>query len=155
MYFLCVSVCVRAYEYVYVYTLMYSNTHIFSMTLNGFNVCENVFIFILIVVSWPAIVEGDSKTSFSIAPILRCRKGCYSFPWTAPLTLDPIMLSFKQEGIKYHFLRVDLGLNFGVCKDTKLILCKKKRVHLFINFFHLTFMRDCLKKHFCQISIII
>ena len=29
------------------------------------------------------IVEGDLKTPFSIATPLRCRGGCYSFPWIA------------------------------------------------------------------------
>ena len=48
-------------------------------------------------------VEGDS---LSIATTLKCRRGCYSFRWIAPLTLDPylIMLSVKQGGIKYGSL---------------------------------------------------
>ena len=32
-------------------------------------------------------VEGDQKAPFSIATILRCRGGRYSFPWIAPLYL--------------------------------------------------------------------
>ena len=57
-------------------------------------------------VSWPTVVESDPKAPFSIAIALRCRIECISFPWIAPLTLDPylIMLSFKQWDIKYHFL---------------------------------------------------
>ena len=31
------------------------------------------------------LVEGDPKTPFSIAAPPRYRKGCYSFPWIAPL----------------------------------------------------------------------
>ena len=31
------------------------------------------------------VVEGDQKAPFSIATTLRCRRGCYSFPWIAPL----------------------------------------------------------------------
>ena len=31
------------------------------------------------------VVEGDPKAPFSIATTLRCREGCYSFPWIAPL----------------------------------------------------------------------
>ena len=31
------------------------------------------------------VVKGDQKTPFSIATTLRCRGGCYSFPWIAPL----------------------------------------------------------------------
>ena len=33
----------------------------------------------------PTVVEGDQKALFSIATIPRCRRGRYSFPWTAPL----------------------------------------------------------------------
>ena len=48
---------------------------------------------------------GNLNTPFSIATT-RCRGGRYSFLWIAPLTLDAflIMLSVKQEGIKYHLL---------------------------------------------------
>ena len=31
------------------------------------------------------IVEGNQKAPFSIATTPRCRGGCYSFPWIAPL----------------------------------------------------------------------
>ena len=31
------------------------------------------------------IFEGDPKAPFSIATTPRCREGCYSFPWIAPL----------------------------------------------------------------------
>ena len=31
------------------------------------------------------LVEGDQKAPFLIATTLRCRKGCYSFPWIALL----------------------------------------------------------------------
>ena len=49
---------------------------------------------------------GDLKVPFSIAATLRCRGGCYFFPWFVPLILDLylIMLSIKQGDIKYHFL---------------------------------------------------
>ena len=52
------------------------------------------------------VVEGDRKTPFSLDAILWCWGGRFSFPWIAPLTLDPylIMLSVKQRGIKYYFL---------------------------------------------------
>ena len=52
------------------------------------------------------VVEGDPKAPFSIATTPRCRGGCYSFPWIAPLYLVPyfIMLSVKQGSIKYPFL---------------------------------------------------
>ena len=53
----------------------------------------------------PTIVKGDLKGPFSIATTPKCRGGCYSFLWTALLTLELylIMLSVKQVGIKYHF----------------------------------------------------
>ena len=52
------------------------------------------------------LLEGDRKDTFSIAALPRCRGGCYSVPWIAPLTLDSyiVMLSVKQVGIKYYFL---------------------------------------------------
>ena len=31
------------------------------------------------------IVKGDPKAPFSIVTIPKCRGGCYSFPWIAPL----------------------------------------------------------------------
>ena len=51
------------------------------------------------------VVEGDLKAPFSIVTTKRCRGGRYSFPWIAPLYLDPyfIMLSVKQGSIKYRF----------------------------------------------------
>ena len=51
-------------------------------------------------------VEGDPKVPFSIATTPRFRGRCYSFPWIAPLYLDPylIMLSVKQGSTKSYFL---------------------------------------------------
>ena len=51
-------------------------------------------------------MEGDTKAPFSIVTTPGCRGRHYSFPRIALLTLDPyfIMLSVKQEDIKYHFL---------------------------------------------------
>ena len=71
-----------------------------------------IFLLILLVsilkvkVKLTTIVEGDLKAPFSIATTPRCRGGRYSFPGLLYFTLDPylIMLSVKQEGIKYHFL---------------------------------------------------
>ena len=31
------------------------------------------------------VVKGNQKAPFSIATTLRCRGGCYSFPWISPL----------------------------------------------------------------------
>ena len=38
-------------------------------------------------VTLATIIEGDPKDPFSIATTSKCREGCYSFPWIAPL--DP------------------------------------------------------------------
>ena len=40
--------------------------------------------------------------------------GHYSFPWVAPLSLDPylILQSVKQEDIKYHFLSLCYDLTW-------------------------------------------
>ena len=71
-----------------------------SWILLGISLSLVLFLSVLV-----SVVEGDLKVSFSIATTLRCRGGCYSFPWIAPLTLDLylIMLSVKQWGIRYHF----------------------------------------------------
>ena len=47
------------------------------------------------------VLEGDLKAPFSIATAMRCRGGLH-------FTLDTnlIILSAKQGGIKYHFLKV-------------------------------------------------
>ena len=49
-------------------------------------------------ISWPTIVESNPKAPSSIATTPMCSGEPYSFPWIAPLTLDPyiIMLSVKQ-----------------------------------------------------------
>ena len=50
------------------------------------------------------LVKGSLKAPFSIATSLRCRRGCYSFPWIAPLYLWSLPHNaIKQGGIKYHF----------------------------------------------------
>ena len=51
---------------IYIYIYIYIYTHIRKVKL-------------------ATIVEGDQKALFSIATTLRCRGGCYSFPWIAPL----------------------------------------------------------------------
>ena len=52
-------------------------------------------------ISWPTKVQGDLKALFPVATTWRCREeNCF------PLTQDPylILLSVKQEGIKFHYL---------------------------------------------------
>ena len=52
------------------------------------------------------IVKGDQKAPFSIATTPKCRGGPTPFPGLFYFTLDLhfIVLSVKQDGIKYHFL---------------------------------------------------
>ena len=52
------------------------------------------------------LVEGDLEAHFSITTTSIARRGSYSFPYIAPLILDPYtsMLCVRKEGIKYHFL---------------------------------------------------
>ena len=61
----------------YVYMLeahTHTHTHIY------------IYIYIYIyIVKLAAIVEDHLKAPFSIAATLRCRGGCNSFPWIAPL----------------------------------------------------------------------
>ena len=59
------------------------------------------------------IKEGNPKAPFSIATTLKCRGKHYSFPWTAPLTLDLhlIMLRVKEGGIKLLFFEFLVWLN--------------------------------------------
>ena len=38
-----------------------------------------------ILIKLATVVEGDQKAPFSIVTIPRCKGGCYSFPWIAPL----------------------------------------------------------------------
>ena len=58
-----------------------------------------------VLVNWPTIAKGNSKTPFSIVIAPQCRGGYFSFPWIVALIFDPnlIILSVKEGGIKYLF----------------------------------------------------
>ena len=76
------------------------------------NVCK---LFVLDRNTWYYVeVEGDPKVPFSIATTMRCREGCYSFPWIIPLDAYIIILSVKQGDIKYHFLNLWHGSQPGI-----------------------------------------
>ena len=45
-------------------------------------------------------VEGDQKALFSIVTILRCKGGCYTLSWNAPLYPKTVSYNAKQGGIK-------------------------------------------------------
>ena len=93
------------YIYIYIYSCTHRHTH------THMHVC--ICICVRDIFPWckqklATIVEGNPKAPFSIATIPRCRGGRYSFLGLLYFTLDPylIMLSVKQGGIKYHFLRL-------------------------------------------------
>ena len=48
--------------------------------------------FSLIYISWVTVVGGELKTLFSIATTRRCKEERSSFPWIAPLFLDPYLI---------------------------------------------------------------
>ena len=71
----------------------------------------------LIKVKLATIVEGDQKALFSIAATLRCRGGCYSFPWIPPLYpwYIPYIAEYCKEVSSTIFkVWCDLGLNPGL-----------------------------------------
>ena len=59
-------------------------------------------------VCWPTVFEDNPTVPFSIATTPRCKGWYNSFHCITPHSLNPylIMLSFKQGGIKYHFLNI-------------------------------------------------
>ena len=65
------------------------------------------------------VIEGDQKASFSIVTTPRCRGGCYSFPWIAPLYPWNVHYIAECSARRYQvpFLKslvwLDLGLNPG------------------------------------------
>ena len=63
------------------------------------------------------------KAPFSIATTPRCRDGATLFPGLFHFILDPylIMLSVKQEGIKYHFLSLWYDLTWDWIPVTRTI----------------------------------
>ena len=70
-----------------------------------------IYIYIYIYISWPTVVEGDPKATFSIGISPRCMGRPDSFPLITSLPFDPylILLSVKQGSIKYHFREILVG----------------------------------------------
>ena len=71
----------------------------------------SLYIYIYINICWVTEVEDDLKSPFSIATILKCRRGRNVLPW---ISLYHILLSVKQCSIKYYFLRALIWLNLGL-----------------------------------------
>ena len=67
-----------------------------------------VYIYIYIYKNWLTIIEGNPKVPFSVSITPEFRGKHYSFPWIAPLILDPylLILFFKQGSIKYFILSI-------------------------------------------------
>ena len=100
-----ITVCVGDYSY------GTEHHHWISRGMNKDWICNiyiyiYIYIYMYIYISWSTVVESDLKASFSIVNTPMCKWGFYSFPWVAPLTVDPvlIMLSVKEGGIINHFL---------------------------------------------------
>ena len=78
-----------------------------------------IYIYIYKLVKLATVVEGDQKTPFSIATTPRCRGGCYSFPWIAPLYPwhVPYIAECLARRYQVAFLKslvwLDPGLNSG------------------------------------------
>ena len=85
-------------EHLYIYIYIYIRLH-------G-TVFDLWYIYIYISkIKLATVDKGDQKAPFSVATILRCRGGHYSFPWITPLypRYVPYIMSVKQGAIKYHF----------------------------------------------------
>ena len=84
----------HTHMHIHTYTYKYTCIHIYT------------YIHVLIYIKLATLVKDDPKAPFSTVTTPRCKGGCYSIPWVAPLYLDPnlIMLSIKQGSIKYYFL---------------------------------------------------
>ena len=70
--------------------------------------CQRKYFTLKLKVKLATVVDGDLRGPFSIATTLGCRGRHYSFPGLLHFILDTylIMLSVKQGGSKYHFLKV-------------------------------------------------
>ena len=94
-------------------------------------------IYIYIYISWPTVDKCDPKAIISIATTPVYRKWRYSFPWITALTLDLylIMLSVKQEGIKYPFWFLTwLGIRIPVSRKMANIQAIMPMNHLYLAF---------------------
>ena len=77
--------------YIYIYIYIYISIHAYIYIYTYILVCIHTYI--KSKVKLATLVESDLKAPFLIATTLRCRGGCYSFPWIV-----------KQGDIKHHFL---------------------------------------------------
>ena len=57
----------------------------FSLTHVAYSAFLHLFYIYIYKVKLVTVVVGDPKAPFSIATTMRCRGGCYSFPWIPPL----------------------------------------------------------------------
>ena len=80
------------------YSLASYQSHIFVYRISVVRISK-------IKVKFAILVEGDPKAPFSIATTTRCRGGCYSVLWIAPIYPGPHlkMLRAKKSTNKYYF----------------------------------------------------
>ena len=74
-----------------IYSSIYSLYHILNSFIN------------LHIIKWMTLVKGDLKAPFLIATTLRCRRGCYFFPWK--------LVTLVEGDPKAHFSKL---LHWGV-----------------------------------------
>ena len=86
--------------------------------------CQNLsyfhffyFLYIYIYISWPTVVEGNSKAPFSIATTPRCKEGCYFFPWisiySSPVPHNAALSKKVLSTIFESLVWLDLEWNTG------------------------------------------
>ena len=65
------------------------------------------------------LVEGNQKAPFSIATTLRCRGGCYTFPWIPPLYpwYIPYIVECQTRRYQVPFLKSLVRRNLGLNPD--------------------------------------
>ena len=82
---------------IYGFLVLLKNIHMHTSTDTDINTYIYIYIYIyiqkipiyiyvyIIKIKSATVVESDLKAPFSIATTSRCRGGCYSIPWIAPL----------------------------------------------------------------------
>ena len=77
------SLSLSLYIYIYIYIYIFVSHRVY------------VHIYIYIYISWPNVVEGDTKDPFSIAIAAICKGGHNFIPWIATLTLDLFLIKLS------------------------------------------------------------
>ena len=80
------------------------------------NVNKKVYLFLIKPVILATVVKSDQKAPFSLATTPRCRGGCYSFLWIAPLYpwYVPFIAECYARRYKVPFFKSLVGKNLGL-----------------------------------------